>query len=61
MTPLAGGKDVKTQIMGAAGNNGAYQSGLNYLGQTVGPAHIGYDLGWMGASAGFICGWFSDR
>jgi len=54
MTPLAGGKDIKTQIMGTAGNNGAYQSGLNYLGQTVGTAHTGYDLGWMpnaGASA----------
>ena len=47
MTPLAGGKDIKTQIMGTAGNNGAYQSGLNYLGQRVGPAHTGYDLGWM--------------
>jgi len=47
MTPLAGGKDIKTQIMGTAGNNGAYQTGLNYLGQTVGPPHTGYDLGWM--------------
>jgi hypothetical protein len=59
MTPLAGGKDVKTQIMGPAGNNGAYQSGLNYLGQTVGPAHAGYDLGWMpAASAGSFAGGF---
>jgi hypothetical protein len=47
MTPLAGGKDIKTQIMGTAGNNGAYQSGLNYLSQTVGTAHTGFDLGWL--------------
>ncbi len=56
MTPSAGGKDIKTQIMGTVGNNGAYQSGLNYLGQTVGPAHTGYDLTWMpsvGASSIF--------
>ena len=47
MTPLAGGKDIKTQIMGTAGNNGAYQSGMNYLSQTVGTAHTGFDLGWL--------------
>ncbi len=60
ITPLAGGKDIKTQIMGTAGNNGAYQSGLNYLGQTVGPVHTGYDLGWMtgGASATMFAGGF---
>ena len=50
MTPLAGGKDLKTQIMGTAGNNGAYQSGLNYLGASVGSAHAGYDLGWMASN-----------
>ena len=47
MTPLAGGKDIKTQIMGTVGNNGSYQSGLNYLSQTVGTAHTGFDLGWL--------------
>jgi len=47
MTPLAGGKDISTQVRGTAGNNGGYQSGLNYLSQTVGTAHTGFDLGWM--------------
>jgi hypothetical protein len=61
ITPLAGGRDVRTQVMGTAGNNGGYQTGLNYLGQTVGQTHTGFDLGWMtntgtsiGADAGFI-------
>ncbi len=59
MTPLAGGKDIKTQIMGTAGNNGAYQSGLNYLSQTVGPTHTGYDLTWMpNVGAGTVSGAF---
>jgi hypothetical protein len=62
LTPLAGGKDMKTQIMGAARNNGSYQSGVNYLSQTVGAAHTGYDLGWMpsvglaGVNAGYLIG-----
>jgi hypothetical protein len=47
MTPLAGGKDIATQVRGAAGNNGGYQTGLNYLSQSVGTAHAGFDLGWM--------------
>ena len=39
----------------------AYQTGLNYLGQTVGPAHSGFDLGWMSSPvvAGFDGGYFS--
>jgi hypothetical protein len=52
ITPLAGGHDLKTQFMGTLGNNGAYQSGLNYLGQTVGTAHTGYDLSWMANNVG---------
>jgi hypothetical protein len=53
LTPLAGGKDIRTQIMGADGHSGAYQTGLNYLGQTVGTAHTGYDLGWL-VTTGFF-------
>jgi hypothetical protein len=67
VTPLAGGHDVRTQVMGTAGNNGGYQTGLNYLGQTVGQAHTGFDLGWMtntgtsiGADAGYITISFSE-
>ena len=51
-TPLTGGHDIQTQVMGTAGNNGAYQSGLNYLNQSVGTAHPGFDLGWMVNSGG---------
>jgi hypothetical protein len=47
MTPLAGGKDIATQVKGTAGNNGGYQTGLNYRSQSVGTAHTGFDLGWM--------------
>ena len=52
LTPLAGGKDLRTQVMGSDGHSGAYQTGLNYLGQTIGPAHPGFDLGWMGNPSG---------
>jgi hypothetical protein len=41
LTPLAGGHDLRSQMISA------YQTGLNYLGQTVGSAHTGFDLGWM--------------
>ena len=47
LTPTAGGKDMITQIRGSDGHSGAYQTGLNYQGTIVGPAHPGFDLGWL--------------
>ena len=55
LTPANGGHDIQSQIVSA------YQTGLNYLGQTVGPPHAGFDLGWMNnpVVAGFDGGYFS--
>lgn len=55
LTPSASGHDIRSQMVSA------YQTGLNYLGQTVGPAHPGFDLGWMNnpVVAGFDGGYFS--
>jgi hypothetical protein len=33
-----------------------YQTGLNSLGQSIGPAHRGFDLGWLGLSSGITDG-----
>jgi hypothetical protein len=55
LTPAASGHDIRSQMVSA------YQTGLNYLGQSVGPAHPGFDLGWMNSPvvAGFDSGYFS--
>jgi hypothetical protein len=55
LTPSNSGRDIRSQMVSA------YQTGLNYLGQTVGPAHPGFDLGWMASPvvAGFDGGYFS--
>ncbi len=55
LTPTTSGQDIRSQIVSA------YQTGLNYLGQTVGPSHPGFDLGWMSnpTVAGFDGGFFS--
>ncbi len=55
LTPSSGGHDVQSQMVTA------YQTGLNYLGQSVGPPHTGFDLGWMNSPvvAGFDGGYFS--
>jgi len=55
LTPGNSGHDIQSQMVSA------YQTGLNYLGQTVGPAHAGFDLGWMNSPlvAGFDGGYFS--
>ncbi|HTC33723.1 MAG TPA: hypothetical protein VK724_10145 [Bryobacteraceae bacterium] len=55
LTPSAAGHDIQSQIVSA------YQTGLNYLGQTVGPSHTGFALGWMNSPvvAGFDGGYFS--
>ena len=55
LTPSNSGQDIRSQMVSA------YQTGLNYLGQTVGPAHPGFDLGWMSSPvvAGFDGGYFS--
>ncbi len=55
LTPTSGGHDIRSQMAAA------YQTGLNYLGQTVGPAHAGFDLGWMNSpfAGGFDGGYFS--
>src|SRR5581483_10999708 len=55
LTPAASGHDLRSQMANA------YVSGLNYLGQTVGAAHPGFDLGWMNppAAGGFDAGSFS--
>ncbi len=55
LTPATSGHDVRSQLASA------YQTGLNYLGQTVGPPHTGFDLGWMNSPvvAGFDGGYFS--
>jgi hypothetical protein len=55
MTPIGAGHDLRTQMVNA------YQSGANVLGQTVGPAHPGFDLGWLDNPkvAGFDGGYFS--
>lgn len=45
ITPAATSLDIPTQI-----KNG-YQTGLNSLGQSVGPAHPGFDLGWFNQPA----------
>src|SRR5260370_40130504 len=41
-TSVANGYDLTAQVQNA------YKTGLNKLGQTVGTAHPGFDLGWMG-------------
>ncbi len=55
LTPLASGHDLRSQIISA------YKTGQNYLGETVGPAHPGFDLSWLvnnrspvGADGGFF-------
>ncbi len=55
LTPSNSGHDIRSQMVSA------YQTGLNYLGETVGPAHSGFDLGWMSSPvvAGFDGGYFS--
>lgn len=55
LTPSNGGHDLRSQMMSG------YQTGLNYLGQSVGPAHPAFDLGWMNSPAvgGFDGGYFS--
>jgi hypothetical protein len=55
LTPVNGGHDIQSQMVSA------YQTGLNYLGENVGPAHSGFDLGWMNSPvvAGFDSGYFS--
>src|SRR3984957_3945063 len=55
LTPSNSGQDIRSQMVSA------YQTGLNSLGQTVGPAHSGFDLGWMNSPvvAGFDAGYFS--
>ncbi len=55
LTPANNGHDIRSQMVSA------YQTGLNYLGQTVGPAHPAFDLGWMNSPvvAGFDGGYFS--
>jgi hypothetical protein len=55
LTPANSGHDIRSQMVSA------YQTGLNYLGQTVGPAHLGFDLGWMNSPVvgGFDGGYFS--
>jgi hypothetical protein len=55
LTPASSGQDIRSQMVSA------YQTGLNYLGETVGPAHPGFDLGWMNSPvvAGFDGGYFS--
>lgn len=55
LTPAASGHDIRSQMVSA------YQTGLNYLGQTVGPSHPNFDLGWMNnpVVAGFDGGYFS--
>jgi hypothetical protein len=55
LTPTASAHDIQSQMISA------YQTGLNYLGQTVGPAHPGFDLGWMNRPvvAAFDGGYFS--
>jgi hypothetical protein len=55
LTPVNTGHDVRTQMVNA------YQTGQNTLGQTVGPTHTAFDLGWMGSPtlAGFDGGYFS--
>jgi hypothetical protein len=55
LTPANSAHDVRSQMVSA------YQTGLNYLGETVGPVHSGFDLGWMNSPivAGFDAGYFS--
>ncbi len=55
LTPASGGHDIQSQMVSA------YQTGLNYIGETVGPAHSNFDLGWMNSPvvAGFDGGYFS--
>ena len=55
MTPSNSGRDIRSQMVSA------YQTGLNYLGQTVGLAHPGFDMGWMASPvvAAFDGGYFS--
>ncbi len=55
LTPASSGHDIRSQMVSA------YQTGLNYLGETVGAAHSGFDLGWMNSPlvAGFDGGYFS--
>lgn len=55
LTPSNSSQDIRSQMVSA------YQTGVNFLGQTVGPAHPGFDLGWMGSpvAAGFDSGYFS--
>jgi len=55
LTAANSAHDIRSQMVSA------YQTGLNYLGQTVGPAHSGFDLGWMSSPvvAGFDGGYFS--
>ncbi len=55
LTPATSGHDIRSQMVSA------YQTGLNYLGDAVGPAHMGFDLGWMNSPlvAGFDGGYFS--
>jgi hypothetical protein len=55
LTPANSAHDIRSQMVSG------YQTGLNYLGQTIGPAHTGFDLGWMNnpAVAAFDAGYFS--
>jgi hypothetical protein len=55
LTPSNNGHDIQSQIVSA------YQTGLNSLGQSVGPSHAGFDLGWTNNPlvAGFDGGYFS--
>jgi hypothetical protein len=55
LTPANNAHDIRSQMVSA------YQTGLNYLGQTVGPPHSSFDLGWMNSPfvAGFDDGYFS--
>jgi hypothetical protein len=55
LTPTYNAQDIRSQMVNA------YQTGLNSLGETVGPAHSAFDLGWMNnpVVAGFDAGYFS--
>ena len=55
LTPASSGHDIRSQMVSA------YQTGVNYLGETIGAAHSGFDLGWMNSPvvAGFDGGYFS--
>lgn len=55
LTPAGSGRDLRSQM------TSAYRTGMNYLGQNVGPAHPNFDVGWMNnpVVAGFDGGYFS--